>query len=242
MGANDRDTESDLLKARFSATKWSRIAGAGEIGSDQLGDFLGAYWREVYLYVRRDRAKTNDEAKDLTQAFLTHLIEDRVLAKFRAEDGRLRTFLKASLKNFLTDQHRRQTAERRGGRTPTLSYDAADVERLEIAAASSESADVLFDREWAWHLLRESLKAVREKLEAEGKAAHWRVYELYDLAGDEARTGKEIAASLGLTEDQVSKHLARVRQDVRQELLRRQSEQVATEEELFSEYRELFGK
>jgi len=217
------------------------MAGAGEIDRPQLGEFLGAYWREVYLYIRRVRAGTNEEAKDLTQGFLAHLIESDVLAGFRSADGRLRSFLKTSLRNFLTDTYRRRTTERRGGGAPTFSFDPADVERLDVAARSPDTPDVLFDREWAWHLLRESLDAVRRKLEVDGKSVAWKIYEQYDLAGDAAPTGRVLAAEFGLTENQVDKALARVRRDVREELLRRQSEQVASEEELFAEYRELFG-
>lgn len=238
------DTEGELVRQHFSATMWSRmLAGGGPVSPETLERFLSGYWRPVYLYIRRDRAKSNEDAKDLTQAFLAHLVEHRTLERFRPEHGRLRTLLKVALKNFLTDQHRRGEAERRGGGRTALSFDAGDVERLEAECAGPESADALFDREWAYGLLVGAMDAARNRLEKAGRAAYWTVYERYDVnpPPEGASTYREVGASLGVTEEQVTKMLSYARNAVRQELMARVSEGVANEEELFSELSELLG-
>ena len=124
----DADTQGDLFRKRFSASAWSRVVREADgLDQDTLSRFLSAYWRPTYLYIRRDRRKSNEVAKDLTQDFFAHLIEKSLLDKYRPELGRLRTFLKVSLKNFLADQERRSSAARRGGGRKLVSFDQEDL-------------------------------------------------------------------------------------------------------------------
>ena len=112
----DPDTRAKMLKQTFSATKWSLLVrDAGKVEEKLLSDFLSAYWRPCYLFIRRHRGRSNEEAKDLTQEFITHLFENKILDRYKAELGRLRTFLKVALKNFLMDRQRMEGAQRRGG-------------------------------------------------------------------------------------------------------------------------------
>ena len=61
-----------------------------------------------------------DAARDLTQAFLTSLLERRDIEQVRPERGRFRTFLLASVKHFLLNEAARSRAMKRGGGVPPI--------------------------------------------------------------------------------------------------------------------------
>jgi len=71
------------------------------------------YWRPLYGFVRR-RGCGPEEAQDLTQGFFALLLERRDLDTVRKEKGRLRSYLLTSLKHFLTNEHQRAMAIKRG--------------------------------------------------------------------------------------------------------------------------------
>src|SRR6516164_8382181 len=80
----------------------------------RLQQLIGAfYWRPIYGFVRRQGTES-EEAKDLTQGFFALLLERRDLDTVRKEKGRLRSYLLTSLKHFLTNEHNRAMAIKRG--------------------------------------------------------------------------------------------------------------------------------
>jgi len=242
---SDRDTQDESLRRHFSATRWSRALAVGvPLDAELVNSFAASYWREVYLWLRRDRGLSNEEAKDLTQAFFVHLVEDRVLEKFSAAQGRLRTFLKASLANFATDRYRRAQAQRRGGGLVHVSFDAMEVGRLDELARGTETPDALFDREWRLNTLRSAMQAVQKRCEESGRSAYWVVYEMHDVnpGPDGPPTYRALGERLGLSEQEVTRVLASVRREVRLEVMRQVSEQVAAEGDLHEELRDLLGE
>jgi hypothetical protein len=58
------------------------------------------YWAPLYGFVR-SRGHTVHDAQDLTQSFFAYLLEHKVYARADRQKGRFRSFLLASLKNFL---------------------------------------------------------------------------------------------------------------------------------------------
>lgn len=241
----DADTQGNLFRKRFSASAWSRVVREADgLDKDTLSEFLSAYWRPTYLYIRRDRRKSNEVAKDLTQDFFAHLIEKNLLDKYRPELGRLRTFLKVSLKNFLADKERRTGAARRGGGRKLVSFDQEEVQRLDEMARGEESPDRLFDQEWAYDLLRDSVEGVRDRLKKSDKENYWKAYEMYDLesSSEQRPTYRGIAETLGVREEQVTRYISFVRKSVRQEMIQRLGDQVTSEQELHREMEELLGE
>ncbi|MDP6957284.1 MAG: sigma-70 family RNA polymerase sigma factor [Planctomycetota bacterium] len=241
----DADTQGDLFRKRFSASAWSRVVRESD-GLDQetLSKFLSSYWRPTYLYIRRDRRKSNEIAKDLTQDFFAHLIEKDILDKYRPELGRLRTFLKVALKNFLADKERRVNAVRRGGGRKLVSFDQEEVQRLDEMARGEDSPDHLFDQEWAYDLLRDSVEEVRDRLKKSEKEIYWTAYESYDLesSSEQRPTYREIAEQLEVREEQVTRYISFVRKNIRQEMIQRLGNQVTSEQDLHREMEELLGE
>ena len=110
----------------FPTTQWSLVLAAGDreaaAGNHALAELCRAYWRPLYTFVRR-RGYPEEEAKDLTQDFFVMLLERDVIARVDRERGRFRTFLLVTLRNFLADQHDRNTALKRGGGAAHISFD-----------------------------------------------------------------------------------------------------------------------
>src|SRR5688572_1708189 len=93
--------------ASFRTTHWSVVLAAGEETSPQshqaLENLCRAYWYPLYAWLRRQGRNTH-EAQDLTQSFFAHLLGDRRLNRVHPNKGKFRSFLLASLKNFLANE------------------------------------------------------------------------------------------------------------------------------------------
>src|SRR4029077_9955668 len=87
----------------FTTTQWSVVLsaqGRSPSAEEALEKLCRIYWWPLYGFVRR-QGYSPEEAQDLTQGFFAMLLERRDLDAVRREKGRLRSYLLASLKNFL---------------------------------------------------------------------------------------------------------------------------------------------
>jgi RNA polymerase sigma-70 factor (ECF subfamily) len=102
---------------RFLTTRWSLVLTAAEQDSAAsraaLATLCELYWYPVYAFVRR-MGHGSDQARDLTQAFFTRLLENEFLRKARPERGRFRSYVLASVRHFLSNQHEHRRALKRG--------------------------------------------------------------------------------------------------------------------------------
>ena len=181
-----------------------------------LEEVCRRYWKPVYRYVRTAWAKSNEEAKDLTQAFFLWLVEGDALAGYAPERGSFRGFFRVLLRRFVG--HREAAAQRlkRGGGLRILS----DADLDEIAAGevpATADPDAAFDHEWAVEVLRYALVHVQSALARQGRERAWRLYEEHDLS-PAPPSYAELGARHGLTETQVRDQLAAVRREVRREM------------------------
>jgi RNA polymerase sigma factor (sigma-70 family) len=163
--------------ADFPPTAWSRLIARPDAES---AEFLAThYWKPAYLYVRRKWRKSNEDAKDLTQAFFTEALRSEFLSKADPGRGSFRRFLKASLENFLRKQHRDAKAEKRGGGRPALNID--DVVEAEELVSREGDPDTLFDREWLEAVFQRALPRMQAEFEREGKRVHFDLFREYEL-------------------------------------------------------------
>ena len=128
------------MAARFSTTKWSLIlrvnASTPEVRQAALAELCEAYWYPLYSFARR-RGADREEASDLTQGFLVHLIEKQALRGVAQTNGRFRAFLLASFKHFQSDTRKHGHALKRGGDRVQIPWDTDVLETRYRAAASS---------------------------------------------------------------------------------------------------------
>src|SRR6266576_7290800 len=104
----------------FPSTHWSAVLAAGrsqaepELAWAALAELCQTYWAPLYNFVR-SRGYVVHDAQDLTQSFFAYLIEHKIYARADRQKDRFRSFLLASLKNFLADASDRERTLKRGG-------------------------------------------------------------------------------------------------------------------------------
>jgi len=241
------DTPSSFGRGprRFATTQWSVVLAAADRRSPRASEALEAlcraYWPPIYAYVRRS-GYAREEAQDLTQGFFTQLLEKHRLAAARRERGRFRSFLLASVKNYLANERDRAHARKRGGGNVPLSLDFESAER-QYALASSErtSPEKIFERRWASTLLERVLERLRTELEAAGHGE--RADRLVPFLTDppEGVSYRQVATELGMSESAVKVAVHRMRRRYGALLREEVSEIVDGEDEIDREIRHLFA-
>ncbi|MFN3486806.1 MAG: RNA polymerase sigma factor [Planctomycetota bacterium] len=205
-----------------------------------LEDLARRYWKPVYAYVRVGRAHSNEDAKDLTQAFFAWLLESGVLRRYDPARGGFRAYLRTLLANFVRRQERDVARLKRGGGIRILPLD-------EVAAGPPEAGpetdpERAFERAWMEDLVREALGRVRRRWEESGRGLRFRAYEEYALVPEARRpTCAELAARLGLAPGEIEKSIYCVREDLRRELRAALAEMAGDDRELEDEWRKLLG-
>jgi RNA polymerase sigma-70 factor (ECF subfamily) len=129
-----------------------------------------SYWYPLYAYARR-RGCSPEDAQDMTQGFFARLLEGNWLADADRRRGRFRSFLLAMMKHFMANEWDKAHALKRGGCQPPVSLDALSAEtRYRREPADTDTADKLFDRQWAITLLDQVLACLRSEFTADGRA------------------------------------------------------------------------
>jgi RNA polymerase sigma-70 factor (ECF subfamily) len=236
--AIDQITQSGAVA--FTTTHWSVVLAA-QGGSTEakaaLENLCRTYWWPLYGFVRRQGYKPED-AQDLTQAFFARLLERRDLETVRQERGRLRSYLLASIKNFLSKaRHREMTIKRGEGRPLVSLEDLLARERADQEPAHKLSADRIYERRWALTLLEQVLTRLRAEYEAAGKLPLFdRLKEL--LAGESGQPSQaKIAAEMRMTENAVKQAFHRLRHRYRQLLHEEIANTVAVPDDVEDELR-----
>jgi len=216
-------------------------------GQAALAELYRTYWYPLYSHVRR-RGYNPDDSQDLTQSFFLHLLEHRGLAQVAPHKGRFRSFLLASLQNFLMTTHRRERTIKRGGLCTFISLDAEAVEsryQLEPADDSGLTAEQLFDARWALTLLNEAMSRLQAQYAARGKGKTFETLKGFLPSGSSKGPGcyQEAATALGVSEAAVTTLIHRLRQQysiaLRREVARTVLEPAAINEEIHLLYQAL---
>jgi DNA-directed RNA polymerase specialized sigma24 family protein len=99
------DDSSRVDAAEFRPTRWSVVllsAQSNAPGSQAaLAALCRLYWYPLYAFVRR-RGYYPEDAQDLTQGFFLHLLDHKALAQVDPLKGKFRSFLLASIQNYLS--------------------------------------------------------------------------------------------------------------------------------------------
>jgi RNA polymerase sigma factor (sigma-70 family) len=207
------DTAIGGYRPQFPTTRASLVRAAAAGGPDAraaLEDIISVYWKPAYKHVRLKWRRSNEEAKDLVQAFFAALLEQDILAKFDPEQGRLRTYLRACLDRFVMKQDESAQRLKRGGGA-VFDFEAAE---LELASANC-SPEEIFLREWQREVFTRAIEDLRYAWRAAGKQVQFRIFEQYDLAEGERPQYAELAAAHGISVTAVTNHLAAARRELR---------------------------
>lgn len=189
--------------AAFAETLWSTVLKARDDGV-ALGRLIERTWKPIYFYLRR-KGRDVEAAKDLTQAFFSHLIERRLMDRVEPGRGRFRGFLLSSLEHFLANEYRAATAEKRGGGAARLSLDFGEAE-AQYVPALADTPESLYTRAWAVSVVQGAMSDLERELGGRFDAvrAH--------LSAGEARPSyRESAGKLGISEFDFANQLHRAR-------------------------------
>lgn len=210
----------------FPATVWEDLRHAQSATPDTrrkaLGELCGRYWKPIYRHLRIAWAKSNEDAKELTQAFLLWLIEGDALERYQPGRASFRTYLKSLLRHFI--QHHDEALHRlkRGGGIDICSLQDGDSPMADALEDPRRiDPEEAFDRAWRAALLAAALSRVRERLSQDGTAGRIRlgVFEAYDLVSPPERpTHATLAERFGIKVTDVQNYLFAVREEMRSEL------------------------
>ena len=178
----------------------------------------------------------------MTQAFLAHVIEKESLRHVDPGKGKFRTFLLTSLKNFLSDQHSKDAALKRGGGVAPISLDAEEAEgRYRLEPADDSTPERIFERQWALAVIEQSMARLRERYAASGKESHFDEMKIF-LTGEKRPVPyAEVAERLGISPLAVKVAVHRLRTRFRDALREEISQTVASSGEIDSELQALYA-
>ncbi len=237
--------DADPPDDRFLSTRWSVVRAAGELSQpharEALSELCRTYWYPLYVYVRR-RTPNAHEAQDLIQEFFARLLEKNVLAAADQQRGRFRTFLLASLRNFLTSEWVKARAEKRGGGRPLWQLDVDLAEsRMAHEPVDWLTPDRLFDRQWAETLLNQVMEQLQSEFMRMGKEAHFELLRPFLASGKREVSYAHAARRLGMSEGAAMVAAHRMRRRFRELLRAEIAQTVSNEEEVDQEIRDLFA-
>lgn len=242
----ERDTDIGGPSARFPHTRHSAIASAR---SDQPAErerayssIVSSYWKPSYKYIRVEWNRSNEDAKDLTQAFFAQAFEKNYFRSYDASKGSFRNFLRTCLDGFVAKQDQAAGRLKRGGGTTTvpLDFETAEGELESIPIPAGTTTEEFFYREWVRHLFSTAIDELRAECEASGKEHYFTLLERYDL-DQNATSYDQLAVELGLPVSSVTNHLAWARRRFRRIVLDHIREVTGSEEEFQREARQLLG-
>jgi RNA polymerase sigma-70 factor (ECF subfamily) len=129
------------------------------------------YWYPLYAFVRQ-RGHNPEDAQDLTQGFFLHLLDHKALTQVDPLKGKFRSFLLASIQNYLSKEADRAHCLKRGGKTEFVHLDAKNAEdRYLLEPTDYLTAEKVFDARWALTLLDEAMRLLSVEYAEQGKMA-----------------------------------------------------------------------
>src|SRR3984893_3882958 len=148
-------------------------------GQSALAELCRLYWYPLYVFARLS-GHSPDDAQDLIQGFFLHLLEHRAPAGVDRLKGRFRSFLLASLQNYLSDELDRARCLKRGENEGFVHLDAEDAEeRYRLEPVEFLTAEKIFDARWAMTVLGEAMSQLRQEYANEGKASTFETLKVF---------------------------------------------------------------
>jgi RNA polymerase sigma-70 factor (ECF subfamily) len=250
---NPQETSEFLAKARsgsnpagaFSTTHWSVVLEAGRdnpaAAAAALERLCGVYWYPVYAFIRRRFKNYNhQDAEDVAQGFFAQLLAQEALKKLDRQKGKFRSFILASLTNFLNNDWDQRQTLKRGGKLQIVSLDETHAEEIyarELVAAPTP--EKLFDRRWAQAVVERVLARLKAEYVQANKSKLFEKIESGLTREVKQAALAEWAVALDMSDAAVKIALHRLRRRYGELLREEIAQTVATPEELDEEIRHL---
>jgi RNA polymerase sigma-70 factor (ECF subfamily) len=241
LPAGEQDTQTGGESRSFPTTSTCLIRGLLRPGTPEFEAAARAYWKPIYCLIRVASNGGVEEAKDLTQQFFAEVfLQGSVFEKYDAERGGFRPFLKTYVRNFVRSCARAASRQKRGG--GSHGRKKIDLSMADPPDPKGLTPDEAFDRAWAEAVLSRAQERFETRLRAHGREDTLRVFRLYELDSQtEKKTYDAVAATLGMSRDDVKNRLTRAREEYKRAVIEAVSEYAESPDALAAEMRELFG-
>ncbi len=203
-----------------------------------LNELCRRYWHPIYSYLRFRQFSSHD-AKDLTQGFFVHLLSRDFLKSVEPANGRFRSFLLASLKNFLSNERERAAAQKRGGEIDFVSLESAAGQLEAIGNSAGRAPEECFDRDWAKTVVRRVEQRLDEEFKPGEQASLFAALRAYIREDVPAGLYEELTRTEALTLPALKSFTHRMRKRFGELLREEIGETVATRAEIDEELRHL---
>lgn len=231
----------------FPDTSWGDLVrlrqADGPIAREILGRLVASYWRPLYLAIRRGWGKSVEDAKDLTQEFVSRIMTGDVAETVDPSRGRFRDWLKAALRHFLLQAKRDASAIKRGGDILVLPLDA--VGEADAAGGQGRGGDPagILDHEWAKEVLQRSIDQLRAQMILDQKGLSFEIFQKHDMDPPDGRrpSYRELADAFGLPVVAIRDHLVAARSALREMVRKEIARYAGGPEEVQEEIRLLLG-
>lgn len=231
-------------RRRFATTRWSLVVAAADSRSPDAGAALATlcetYWFPVYAFIRRS-GRSHEDARDLTQAFFTRVLEKNYFKDAKAERGRFRSFLLSSVRHFLANQHDWDHAQKRGGDHAHISIDADDGDRqYQHEPIEDETPEYIYERGWALAALGSAMGRLASRYEPGSRRDLFERLKPF-LTGDEPESYADLGADLKVSEGSLRVAVHRLRRQFATVLREAIAETVDRPDEVEEELRHLLA-
>jgi DNA-directed RNA polymerase specialized sigma24 family protein len=150
--------------SRFPTTRWTIVRKAGEQDRDEARSALDSlcrqYWKPLHAFVR-SLGLTEADAADQVQEFLSQFVASGGFTKAEEPKGRLRNYLLRAIRNQVTDQWRRDNAQKRPSQKDALPLDVLENGASILENGEDSRGTEAFDREWAKEVMDRTLEKLR---------------------------------------------------------------------------------
>jgi RNA polymerase sigma-70 factor (ECF subfamily) len=172
----------------------------------------------------------------MVQGFFVKVLEKRIFDAADSSRGKLRSFLLTGLQRHVKDESNKASALRRGG-GKVVSFDSVQAEEWYTGETlQGESAEHLFDRQWALTLLGNAVKRLESQAADSGKTAQFLAMKHFLTDEGSAEAYERSAADLSMKPDSfkvaVHRLRAKFRIALRAEVAETQHDQACVDEEI----------
>jgi len=217
------------------------------VRSDNVSDRSRAFelivvvsWKAVHKYIRRRWGKSKENAKTLTLAFFSRMMQPDFFDRYDPARIRFRTFLREQIDQFISTE---------GAVAPepeslALDFQLAEEELALEPIEPDQPFEEYFDAEWIRSLFTLAIEQLHNLLESQGKLLHFKLFQRFDLqdrSGGENITLDQVAQEFSLSTSDAASCLSDVRQSLSAIILDLLRSFTSSNEELRQEARTLFG-
>ncbi|MEM7147547.1 MAG: hypothetical protein AAF591_20695 [Verrucomicrobiota bacterium] len=236
---SEKDNPKENQAIGFPSTRWSLIARARDPDSstkereEALSEICELYRAPIYCFIRFEYGVKHEDAEDLTQGFMEHLLIKDLIGKADSSRCRkLRSFIIGAIKKFRFDHLKAKKAIKRGNQHPKVALSILETKYEEVASwhPAPKSPDEIFALRWALDHLDNAFSELQKDFTESGKS------HLFNALKEILTTGtpfREAAVRHDVNESTLSTTVSRFRdqlkENIKRELLDSSDREIAKE-------------